>query len=260
MRSAQFKKKIQWRWKLKVGRIFGIDIYLDFSWFFALIFFGFVFQRIFVQALPGISLALSWALGILAVLVLFASVLFHELSHSLVAKRYKLPIPRITLLLFGGIAHSEKEPESPGAEFKITIAGPLSSFFLAGLFFSLFRLVSNYPLHFIGLEHFLCLKQFLEVMLWVNLMLGIFNLLPGFPMDGGRLLRAILWKTTRSFSKATKWAAGVGQFFGALVFVFGVLNIFVFKSFGGFWLVFIGLLIILGARASYKQASKTNPN
>lgn len=238
---------------MKICRIFGIDIHLDISWWIALIIFGWMFQGMFAAAFPKISLVASWTFGVLSVLGLFASVLIHELAHALAAKKNKLPVFRITLLLFGGLAHLEKEPERPGADFWIAIIGPFLNFVLAGVFYGLIWLlgmhISSFGIPSNYLNYF---KHFLGLMLSMNLLLGIFNLLPGFPMDGGRVLRAILWKTTKSFSRATKWAALVGQAFAVLMVVGGIFQMLVLGS-GGFMLIFIGIIIFLAARQTYKQ-------
>ncbi len=244
---------------MKICRIFGIDIYLDWSWWLALIFFGWLYRGVFKWQFPEIPLAASWIFGILVVLGLFASVLFHELAHSLIAKKNKLPIFKITLMLFGGVAHLEKEPEKWGVEFWMSVAGPLSNLVLAGIFWaiclaasSFLRMESNI---YIGASYFL-----LQLFFQINLILAIFNLLPAFPLDGGRVLRAILWKATKSFGKATKWAAGVGQVLGASMIIYGILDTFIFHLFGSLMLSFIGILVFLWARQSYKSVDKRNPD
>ncbi len=246
---------------MKICRIFGIDIYLDISWWIALIIFGWMFQGMFVATFPKISIITSWIFGVLLVLGLFTSVLIHELAHALVAKKNKLLVSRITLLLFGGMAHLEKEPERPGADFWIAIVGPFLNFVLASVFYGLIWLLGMHILTSGTPSSYLnYFKHFLGLMFSMNLLLGIFNLLPGFPMDGGRVLRAILWKTTRSFLKATKWAARVGQAFAVLMVIGGILEMVSLGAFDGLWLIFIGIMIFFGARQSYKEAKNKNPD
>src|SRR2546429_8023747 len=168
---------------LRIGKILGIPIYLHASWVivFALITFSLAMQ--FAQEHPQWSTLQHWTVGIATSILFFGSVLFHELSHSVVAQHYKIKVVSITLFIFGGLARIEREPSKAIQEFNIAVAGPLASFFLSGVFYGITLVFPSREL-LGGLANFLCI---------INLGLGAFNLLPGFPLDGGRILRAIVW-------------------------------------------------------------------
>lgn len=182
MNSALF----QGAWK--IGKIMGIPIRVHFSW---LIVFGLITWSLstyyFPKAAPDLPTVSYWVKGALAALLLFASVAFHELAHSFVAQRYKIFIESITLFIFGGVAQMKGEPPHPKAEFMIAIAGPLSSFFLSVIFFFLSGNTTS------------GIKALFSYLSQINLIIGVFNLIPGFPMDGGRVLRSIIWERKRIF-------------------------------------------------------------
>ncbi len=230
---------------LKIGHIFGIPIYLHPSW---LIIFALITVMLGVQFTaqhPHWPPAERWALGIVTSLLFFASVIFHEVSHSIVALHYKLPVKSITLFVFGGLSAIEKEPPSAGQEFKMAFAGPLSSFFLAGVFFVIWRYA-----------HF---GQFVGSMSYwlfeINLILAIFNLVPGFPLDGGRVLRAIVWGITKNYRKASRIASASGRFIAYLMILVGIWQALEGNWFGGLWLAFIGWFLLEAAKESYVQAA-----
>jgi len=228
-------------WKIAV--IMGIPIRIHFSW---LIVFGLITWSLstfyFPQAAPDLPRTSYWIKGVLAALLLFASVAFHELSHSFVARRYAISIESITLFVFGGVAQMKGEPPHPKAEFWIAIAGPLSSIFLSGLFFILSGIVSGGA------------KILLLYLAQINLFISLFNLIPGFPMDGGRILRSAIWGKTRNFFYATQKAAGIGRKI-ALFFIFiGVFSLFT-RMPGGLWLMLIGWFLYSAAQTSYQQSS-----
>ncbi len=229
---------------LKIATIMGIPIRVHFSW---LIIFGlitwslstFYFPRA-APELPGLS---YWISGIAAALLLFVSVVLHELSHSFVAIRYGQSILSITLFIFGGVAQMKGKPAHPVAEFKIAIAGPLSSFLLSLIFFITYNLVTG------RVE-----RALFEYLSQLNLIIGVFNLIPGFPMYGGRVVRAYLWKRTNDFFYATRKASNYGQKIALLFITFGLFSIFVgFPN--GLWLMLIGWFLYTAAQASYQQAS-----
>lgn len=172
----------------KIGTIMGIPIRVHFSWF---IVFGLITWSLstfyFPEAAPNLPAASYWVKGVLAALLLFASVGFHELAHSFVAKKYKISIESITLFIFGGVAQMKGEPPYPKAEFRIAIAGPLSSFFLSALFFFLSMTAAGGT------------KALFSYLAQINFIIAVFNLIPGFPMDGGRVLRSAIWKKKRTF-------------------------------------------------------------
>jgi len=184
----------------KIGTIMGIPIRVHFSWF---IIFGLITWSLstfyFPQAAPDLPAASYWVKGILAAFLLFASVGFHELAHSFVAKRYKITIESITLFIFGGVAQMKGEPPHPKAEFRIAIAGPLSSFFLSLLFFILSMTAAG------------GIKALFAYLAQINFIIAVFNLIPGFPMDGGRVLRSALWSKTKNYFYAAQKASNIGR-------------------------------------------------
>ena len=176
-----YSSSLQGTWK--IGTIMGIPIRIHFSW---LIVFGLITWSLstfyFPKAAPDLPIASYWTKGVLAAFLIFASVVFHELAHSFVAKKYKISIESITLFIFGGIAQMKGEPPHPKAEFRIAIVGPLSSFFLSALFF------------FLSVSTAGGVKSLFSYLAQINFIIGVFNLIPGFPMDGGRVLRSAIWK------------------------------------------------------------------
>jgi Zn-dependent protease/predicted transcriptional regulator len=230
---------------LRVGRVFGIPIYVHPSWFviFALITFSLATQ--FTQQHPRWSHAQHWSLGILTSLLFFGSVVFHELAHSIVATRYRIPVASITLFVFGGIARIGREPNSAKQDFNIAIAGPLSSYFLSGVFWLLFRLFSRSEM--IGALAFW--------LAWVNFGLATFNLVPGFPLDGGRIFRALVWGLTHSYERATRLAARSGRLIAYAMIVFGSWHALSGDFIGGLWIAFIGWFLLTAAQESVAQVA-----
>ena len=230
----------------RIAKIFGIPIYLDASW---LLIFGLITYELamnFRQQHPQWSGTEHWSVGILTSLLFFGSVLFHELAHSVVALRYKIPVHSITLFLFGGIARIGREPEKPIQEFNIAVAGPLASFFLGFVFLAI-TLVSP-PAHVMG-----ALAGYLG---WTNLLLGGFNLVPGFPLDGGRIFRAILWGVTKNFTRATLIAGTSGRVVAyAMMVVGGYLAFYKDQWYSGLWLGVIGLYLLNVAQQSIAQVT-----
>ncbi|MBI4654340.1 MAG: site-2 protease family protein [Nitrospirae bacterium] len=227
----------------KIGTIMGIPIRVHFSWF---IVFGLITWSLstyyFPEAAPELPATSYWIKGTLAALLLFASVAFHELAHSFVAKRYGLSIASITLFIFGGVAHMKGEPPHPKAELRIAVAGPLSSFFLSIIFF------------YISLNTDDGTKALFSYLARINLILGVFNLIPGFPMDGGRVLRAIIWEKKKDFFYATRKASGIGQKIALFFIFFGIFSIFAGVA-GGLWLMLIGWFLYTASQASYQQSA-----
>ena len=230
----------------------GIQISIHYTWFVVL---GLVVWSLavktFPQMYPDFSRVTIWLVSIVAALVLFVSVLLHELSHSLVANRMGLGIRGITLFIFGGVAHLGKEPDDPGTEFKVAIAGPACSLALAVLFFvAYFVLFLEY-----GKTPIVAV---LEYLWYANAALVVFNLVPGFPLDGGRLLRAILWKRSKDIRRATRIASLFGRGFAILLIVAGLFEIFVTRDLSGIWLVLIGMFLQQAAEGSYQQVLMRN--
>ncbi|HTT32501.1 MAG TPA: site-2 protease family protein [Methylomirabilota bacterium] len=231
----------------RIGRVFGIPIYLDASW---LLIFGLITFQLSVVVFPGMhpkwTTAEYWFVGILTSVLFFASVLFHEMSHSVVALHYKIPVQSITLFLFGGIARIAREPANPIQEFNIAIAGPLASFFLSAMFGGMMLL---FPTE----EMLGALAGYLAL---TNLVLGAFNLVPGFPLDGGRIFRAIVWGLTKNLTRATLIAAGSGRLIAyAFMGIGGYLAFYNRNWQAGLWLGLIGLYLLNAAQESIAQVT-----
>ena len=230
----------------RIARIFGIPIYLDATW---LLIFGLITYTLamnFRELHPRWMPAEHWSVGILTSLLFFASVLFHELSHSVVALHYKIPVHSITLFIFGGIARIGREPDKPIQEFNIAVAGPLASFFLAAAFGAM-------TLFFPSEQVVGAVASYLFV---TNAALGLFNLAPGFPLDGGRILRAILWGITKDFSRATLIAGASGRVVAyALMAIGGYLAFYKSNWQSGLWLGIIGLYLLNAAQQSIAQVT-----
>lgn len=231
-----------------LGRIFGIQFRLHYSWFiiFLLITFSLSWQY-FPSAYPKWDNLTYWVIGIITSLLFFTSVLAHELAHSLVGRANGIPVKSITLFIFGGVAHMTREVTRHGAELKMAVAGPLSSLILAGLFFLLHWL-------FGGMS-----EPVVAVAFWlaqVNALLAGFNLIPGFPLDGGRVFRSLLWHFSGDYQRSTRIATRVGRGIGYLFVLVGFLFIFLYPHqwFSGLWLAFIGWFLANTATASYRQA------
>jgi Zn-dependent protease/predicted transcriptional regulator len=229
---------------IRLFKIFGIEIRLDYSWFiiFALLIYYFGFGY-FPSVLPGLNKGYIAIITLLTVLLFFFSILFHEVSHSIVAKRKGIPVSRISLFIFGGMSEIEKEPDKPITELLMSIAGPAASFVLAIIFGIVWYFTRNIPSINISAGY----------LALVNLVLGIFNLLPGYPLDGGRVLRSILWKAYNDLKKATFIASTVGRVIGFIMIAAGIYFIFTNNFLNGIWLAFIGWFLQSSAYASYRQ-------
>jgi len=250
----------------RVGRLFGVEVRLDWS---LLIIFWLIVANLggglFPARHPDWSPLLSWGLAVVAAVVFLLSILAHELSHALVGRANGVPVAGITLFIFGGVAHMRGEPRSPRAELLMTVVGPITSLLIgaiatvAGAYLAAPAVIDAAD----PLRAFQSVGPLATVLLWlgpINIMIGLFNLIPGFPLDGGRVLRAILWAATKDLTKATRWAAGVGKAFGLLLIVagvsmmFGIAVPFLGRGFiSGLWAAFIGWFLYGAARASYSQ-------
>lgn len=233
---------------IRIGRILGIPIYIDLSW---IIIFGLITYLIsnqFAQLNPQWTITQLGILGAATSLLFFGSVLFHELSHSVVAQHYKIRVLSITLFLFGGLARIGKEPSKAIQEFNIAIAGPLASAFLAGVFFLSTLVLPDSKI-----------VAAVSTYLWqTNLALAVFNMLPGFPLDGGRIFRAIVWGTTKDFVRATRVAGASGKLIAYGMIVLGLWLAFGFRGSGrweGIWLAVIGWFLLNAAQASVAQVT-----
>ncbi len=231
---------------IKVGRIREVPIGVHPSWFliFALVTWSLA-SGYFPQEYPDLSVLAYWLMGLVTSLLFFGSVLVHELAHAFVAQRNGIPVEGITLFIFGGVASISEEPPSARVEFQVAIAGPLASLGLAIFFEALFLLDQQIPL-------------LAAPSVWlarINLMLALFNMIPGFPLDGGRVLRAGLWQLTGNFYRATQIASGAGQL---VALGFNVVGIFVMVTgslFNGLWLIFISWFLQNAIAANLSQTS-----
>jgi Zn-dependent protease len=231
---------------IRIGRVLGIPIFIHYTW---VIVFGLVAWSLATGYFPiaggGLSMSASLLLGAAAALLFFAALLLHELAHSWVGQREGLSIRSITLFIFGGVAQMGGEPRSAGAEFRMAIAGPATSLAVALLFWVAFaatRGVLSRPLQL--------LLQYLAV---ANLIVAVFNLIPAFPLDGGRVLRAALWHFTGSRLRATRIASTMGQGFAYLLMGLGVVRTLGGNPAGGLWTLFIGWFLLQAAQAGYRQ-------
>lgn len=229
---------------ISLGRIFGIPIGVDFSWFliFALLTWSLA-TSYFPAEFGNWPVAQYWIVGAATTILMFVSVLLHELGHSVVALRYKIPVRSITLFIFGGVAQIGAEPPSAIAEFWIAIAGPVVSFALAILFGLLQPIVG-------ALAPLLALAKYLA---YINGTLALFNLIPGFPLDGGRVFRAIVWGSTHSLRRATLVAANLGRFIAYLFILIGVWLMFTGNFASGLWIAFIGWFLESAAATQVRQ-------
>ena len=232
--------------KVSLGRIAGIHISLDYSWFiiFALVIWSLA-AGYFPRSSPGQTPGTYWLAGLIATLFFFISILVHELSHALMSRRAGLHVPEITLFIFGGMAHLAEEAQDPKTEFGIAIVGPLTSFALAALFWVVHQ---NIPDPASSLP-----SMIFAYLAWINLALGVFNLFPGFPLDGGRIFRAVWWWKTGSLQKATRVAADMGKGFAIVLMIVGALQIFGGALIGGVWLIFIGMFLRGMAEGGYQE-------
>ncbi|MFA5353942.1 MAG: site-2 protease family protein [Thermodesulfovibrionales bacterium] len=232
------------RGSLKIATVFGIPIRVHFSW---LIIFGLITWSLstsyFPVAAPRLPQASYWMSGATAALLLFVSVALHELSHSFVARKYRIPIEDITLFIFGGVARINGEPATPKAEFRMAIAGPLCSLILALAFFITEQAI-----------HSQVVQAIFSYLATLNLMLGIFNLIPGYPMDGGRVVRAYLWQKSGNLLTATQRASRYGERIALLFIFLGLISLFTGFP-GGLWFMLIGWFLFSAAQASLNQAS-----
>jgi Zn-dependent protease len=240
---------------IRIGRILGIPIYLDLSWILIFGLITFSQSSFFAVLHPGWTATEHWVLGGVASILFFSSVVFHELAHSVVAQHYKIKVLSITLFLFGGLARIAREPSQAIQEFNIAIAGPLASGFLAGVSLGVMQF-------FPGSTMTGAVAKQLYVL---NGMLALFNLLPGFPLDGGRVFRAIVWGATKDFTKSTRVAATSGRLIAFIMIGLGIFSVFggslgvvldeYIGRLGGIWLAFIGWFLLNAAQASVTQVT-----
>lgn len=231
---------------VKLTTIRGIDVGVHYSWFIIFLLITFSLTGRFASDHPRWTQAEHYAVGILTSLLFFSSILLHELAHSFVALAKGIPVRSITLFVFGGVAQIGREPDRPMTEFQIAIAGPIASALLAVGFGAVARLAGD------EFERISALAGWLSS---INLMLALFNLVPGFPLDGGRIFRALLWRVTGNLATATRIAAGTGRTVGYAFMLVGIWTVFTVSWFNGLWLAFIGWFLLNAAQESVAQVS-----
>lgn len=231
---------------VKLTKIRGIDVGVHYSWFIVFALITFSLTARFASEHPQWTLVEHYAVGIATSFLFFSSILVHELAHSFVALAKGIPVRSVTLFVFGGVAQIGREPDRPMTEFQIAIAGPIASTLLA---------VGFGVIAYLGGEQFERLSALAGWLSSINLMLAVFNLVPGFPLDGGRIFRAALWHITGSLTKATRIAAGTGQGIGYALIFLGIWAGFSVNWFSGLWLAFIGWFLMNAAQESVVQVS-----
>ena len=218
----------------RIGELFGIPLFIDYSWFFILALVTFVNAMDFYPAWGSV---LAWSAGLAMALLLFGSVLLHELGHSLVARSQGIKVNSITLFLFGGVAEIEQESKTPGEAFQVAIAGPAVSILLFGLFYGLTA----------ALHPSAIVRVLADDLARINLVLALFNLIPGLPLDGGQILKAAVWKLTGNRFQAVRWAARTGKFLGICAIALGLFTVLLTGEWGAIWTVLIGWFVFRNA-------------
>ena len=247
---------------IKLGKVLGVQVTLDVSWIVIFLLVSWNLTMVFATWHPGWPLLESVILAVFAALMFFASVLAHELAHSLVARSYGIPVSEIRLFLFGGVSSLEQEPPSPAAELTIAIVGPITSIGFGVTMLAFGSLFAPPALSGTFADAVAALGPLPTLLLWlgaINIGVGVFNLVPGFPLDGGRILRAILWSVNHDLRRATLWASTIGQLTGWLFIALGATMFFgvnvplLGRGFmSGLWLAFIGWFLASAARSSYR--------
>ena len=238
------------RSQIKLGRIFGIEIGLHYSWFLIALLIVYSLTSQFHASNPGWGDQVILTVAIATAILFFVSLLLHELAHSLVATSHGLPVREITLFALGGVSQIEKNPTSAKLEFWMAFVGPLTSVIIGGICVGLARVIGQ-P----SSDPWMAMLQWLG---YINLMLGAFNLIPGYPLDGGRVLRAIIWWKTGNADRSTRLAARIGQVVAFCFIAVGIFEFFGGAGFGGLWIAFIGWFLLQAARESYMQVGLTH--
>jgi Zn-dependent protease/CBS domain-containing protein len=233
--------------RITLFKLFGFDVRADASWLIIVALITWTLSAgVFQNEYPGLPGLDYWLMGITGALALFASVVVHELFHSLVARVYGLPMKGITLFIFGGVAEMEDEPPNAKAEFMMAIAGPAASILIGIVFYIVHRsALLLWPVQVVGV---------LGYLYWINWILALFNLIPAFPLDGGRVLRSILWWHWKGdLPRATRIASSIGSGFGIVLIAFGVLRLFMGDFISAVWWFLIGMFLRGTSQASYRQ-------
>jgi Zn-dependent protease/CBS domain-containing protein len=233
--------------RITIFKLFGFEVKIDLSWFIlGLLVTWSLAWGYFPYTLKGLPAEIYWLMGVAGALGLFVSIIFHEFSHSLIARRFGLPIKGITLFIFGGVAEMDDEPPSAKAEFSMAIAGPFSSVLIGIIFYIIFIFgkKAGWPI---------AVNEVFGYLAFINWLLAAFNIVPAFPLDGGRILRSALWTWKKNLRWATKIASRIGSLFGMLLIFLGIMNIFMGYFIGGMWWVIIGLFLRNATQMSYKH-------
>jgi len=235
---------------LKVGRLFGVEVRLHYTWFLIFAFLTWSLAWGYLpEGYPGQGDAFYWGVGAISALILFISVLIHEVAHSLVAQRYKIPVNSITLYFLGGVSEISEEAHTSDAELRMAAAGPLMSIVLSVAFYSIFALGAGFlPIAAVAV---------LEYAGYINIVLAVFNLIPAFPMDGGRVLRGIIWGRNKDILKSTRTVTNISRLISYIFIALGFLDTLFIGDFNGIWLLFIGLYVQSSAQASMNETRMT---
>ncbi len=235
--------------QVKLGRIAGISIGLHYSWFIIALLIALSLAQHFRDVTPQWSSTVVWAAAVVTSVLFFAALLLHELAHSLLAKARGLRVRAITLFALGGVSQIESEASDAKSEFWIAIAGPITSAVIGLVVLGTARLAGWTP----GAEPAIPAIAVLVWLGYINIMLAAFNMIPGYPLDGGRVLRAVIWWIIGDADRSTRLSAQVGQAVAFMLILLGLFRFFVGANFGGLWLAFIGWFLLDAARASYVQ-------
>jgi len=230
---------------MKLGTIKGIVIKLHFSTLLIIVIVAYFSATFYLSLVPEAGILDLMFVGIINGIIFLVSIFIHELCHSLMAQHYKLKVSEIELFLFGGVSKIEEEPKTPKSEFYISAVGPLSSLIMGLTYLILYFLFPK------PLPTWILVTFYYSGI--TNFSLGVFNLLPAFPMDGGRVLRAYLWNRRKDIISATKTATKIGKFLGYVLVALGILQLVSLGQFGGLWLIFIGLFLASASKKSYAQ-------
>jgi len=231
---------------IKLFKLHGFEVKIDFSWIIIAVLIAWSLSTgLFPFHFKNLSTQTYWMMGIVGALGLFLSIIAHEFAHSVVARQYGMPMKGITLFIFGGVAEMGEEPPRPWAEFAMAIVGPVSSIVIAAMFYGIYRAGGGFfPQAINGVLGYLA---------WINAILAAFNLVPAFPLDGGRVLRSILWRIKGNLNWATRISSHVGSGFGILLIVMGVFNVLRGNFIGGMWWFVLGLFLQGAAKMSYQR-------
>jgi Zn-dependent protease/predicted transcriptional regulator len=233
--------------RIDLFKLFGFQVRIDPSWIIIAVLVAWSLSTgLFPFQYEGLSTRTYWIMGIVGALGLFLSIIVHEFAHSLVARKYGMPMKGITLFIFGGMAEMSNEPPSPKAEFMMAAVGPVSSIFIAGVFYAMYAAGAS-----AGMSR--PVNGVVQYLAFINALLAAFNVIPAFPLDGGRVLRSILWAIKGNLRWATRISSWIGSSFGILLIILGIFTFFGGNFIGGMWWFLIGMFLHSAAKMSYQQ-------